>query len=308
MFGLCACEQAQSALVETAPTASNEGEIIAATVEGHAIYVSDVELEAEAQGVIKAGEELDPTRPQFTRILNSLIDDHLLAQEAVRRNLDKDPYVQHRLKVIRDRLLGNMLLSEGVDEAAIQKYYETSVNLKQIQLGEEYAVRQIVLPTQEAAEAVIQQMRGDTDFAVLAANRSIDGATRLEGGYLGFINPEAADPVLANAILNTPIGGVSKPFETRLGWHIIKVEEKRPEPLPSLQDLRPQIYDFLIASELERLLKKLHKDSSIIRSFEEVEGPDVDPFLTPADDVQDLLDHAEAAPSPGADSNETEPN
>ncbi len=274
---LSACEDQQAVLIQPAPQPGDDA-VIAATIDGYPIYVSDIELEAEAQGVLLPGRTLDSETPEFTRILNSLIDDRLLANEAERQGLHKDPYVEHRLKVIRNRLLGNQLLSQGVDEAAIQRYYETSVNLKELQLGEEFRVRQIVLPTIEAANAMIKQMTAETDFSVLASNRSIDEATRLEGGDLGFINPETAPLPLANAITNTAMGGVSKPFETRKGWTVIKVEEKRPEPLPTLQELRPQIWDFLIATELERLLKKLHKDSAIIRSFDEVEGPISDAF------------------------------
>ncbi|MFC7291303.1 peptidylprolyl isomerase [Hirschia litorea] len=274
---LSACEDEQAILIQPQANASDDA-VIAATVDGYVIYVSDVELEAEGQGVLLPGRKLDPDTPEFTRILNSLIDDHLLSREAERQNLDKDPAIEHRLKVIRNRLLGNLLLSQGVDEASIEKYYETSINLKQLQLGEEYRVRQIVLPTKEAAQSMLKQMNADTDFAVLASNRSIDEKTRLEGGDLGFVNPETAPLALANAIKNTAMGGVSQPFETRKGWVVIKVEEKRPEPLPTLQELRPQIWDFLIATELERLLKKLHKDATIIRSFDEVEGPIMDAF------------------------------
>ena len=44
-------------------------------------------------------------------------------------------------------------------------------------------------------------------------------------------------------------------------------------------ELRPQIRDFLVASELERLLKKLHRDATIIRNFEEVEpAAEIDAF------------------------------
>lgn len=282
MVVLSACEDEQAILIQPEQSASDDA-VIAATIDGFPIYVSDIEMEAESQGVLQAGKQIDPLSPEFTRILNSLIDDHLLASEAEKQNLHADPYVEHRLKVIRQRLLGNMLLSQGVDEASIQRYYETSVNLKQLQLGEEYRIRQIVLPTIEAANSMLKQMSAETDFAVLASNRSIDEATRLEGGDLGFINPETAPLPLANAIENTAIGGVSQPFETRAGWVVIKVEEKRPEPLPTLQDLRPQIWDFLIASELERLLRKLHKDADIIRSFDEIEGPINDAFTNAAE-------------------------
>lgn len=271
-----ACDEQPTSMVPVYDTKTDG--VIAATINGQPIYVSDIQLEAESLEILTPGEVIDPESPEFTRILNSLIDDTLLAQEAEARGLHNDPYLQHRLQVIRNRLLGNMLLDQGVDETAIQKYYETSVNLKQLKLGEEYRIRQIVLKTREAADALRKDLSADTDFAVLASNRSIDESTRMEGGDLGFVNPDHAPPELARAILNTPIEGVSTPFETGQGWHIIKVEEKRPEPLPTLAELRPQIKNFLVAGELERLLKKLHSNAKIIRSFDEVDDPVPDPF------------------------------
>lgn len=279
------------------------GEVVAATINGQPIYVSDVRLEAEAQGVIAPGQPLETDTAAFTRVLNSLIDDRLLARQARAQGLDKDPFVKHRVDVLTNRLLGNALLNRAIDEQAIQKYYETAVNLKQLELGEEYRVREIVLPTREAAEALLEEFSPDTDFAVLASNRSIDERTRLEGGDLGWINPDDSREQYAHAIANTPIGGVSDPFETEIGWHVIKVEEKRDEPPPKLEELRPQIRDFLIASELERLLKKLHKDATIIRNFEQVESVEEIDAFSEAEVLEDDLDEppVEDAPEPAAD-------
>ncbi|MBB35686.1 MAG: peptidylprolyl isomerase [Hirschia sp.] len=279
-MSLFGCEDAPpTPISSSSPVAAPVGEVVAATINGQAIYVSDVQLEAEAQGLVSPGEPLATDSALFTRVLNSLIDDRLLAREAQAEGLHKDPFVQHRVDVLTNRLLGNALLNRAVDEQAIQKYYETAVNLQKLELGVEYRVREIVLPSRATAESLLKQMTSDTDFAVLASNRSIDERTRLEGGDLGWINPDDANSQYANAIRTTPIGGVSDPFETNLGWHVIKVEEKRDEPPPKLEELRPQIRDFLVASELERLLKKLHRDATIIRNFEEVEpAAEIDAF------------------------------
>ncbi len=282
-----ACDQSGPTPTNVAPPRTvAQDEVVAATVDGYPLYVSDVQLEAEAQGLLSLGAPVDVNAPMFTRVLNGLIDDHLLAAEAAEQKLDQDPFVQHRIKVLRNRILGNALLNQGVDETAIQRYYDTAVNMKQLQLGEEFRLRQIVVPTREAADALLKDMTNVSDFAVLASNRSIDQRTRMEGGDLGFVNPENASEGLSRAILNTPIGGVSRPFESEMGWHIIKVEEKREEPLPTLAELRPQIQNFLIASELERLLRKMHRDATIIRSFEEVDGPDVDPFAAAKEEAE----------------------
>ena len=283
-LSVSACDPVPNNPVAVAPSgvpASNGvGEIVAATVNGKTLFVSDVVLEAEAQGLISPGQQIETDTPMFTRVLNGLIDDELLAQEAVSEKLDQDPFVEHRINVLKNRLLGNALLNRAVDEQAIQRYYETMINLRELELGDEYRVREIVLPSREAADALMQDLADDTDFAVLASNRSIDERTRLEGGDLGWLNPESIRSEYASAILSTPLGGTSDPFETEMGWHLIKVEDKREEPPPSLEELRGQIRNYLVASELERLLTQLHRNANILRNFEEIEGPDGDPFLS----------------------------
>ena len=271
---LVSCEDAPPTPASSSiPINESIGEVVAATINGQPIYVSDVQLEAEARELVASGDPLPADSAAFTQVLNSLIDDRLLAREARAQGLDRDPFVKHRVDVITNRLLGDALLSRAVDEQHIQKQYETMINLKMLELGEEYRIRDIVLPTREAADALLKELSPDTDFAVLASNRSIDERTRLEGGDLGWLNPERIPEAYADAILNTPIGGVSAPFETQFGWHVIKVEEKREEPPPKLEYLRPLIHQRLVEAELAEVLKRLHKEATIIRNFEQIEGP-----------------------------------
>ena len=289
--------------VSSASELAEDEEAVAARVNGSKIFVHDVQMEAEAQGFIAPGELLEPTSPLFTMVLNSLIDDVLLAQEAHKRGLNRDPYVQHRIKVLSNRLKGNALLESIVDETTIRQYYEKAVNLKELKLGNEYRIRQIVVPTKQAADELLQSMDSDTDFAVLASNVSIDEATRMEGGDLGFVNPDSVVDSLANAMVNTPVGGVSRPFLTDSVWRIIKVEEKRVEATPSLAELRDDIHDFLIASKLEELLTQVQRNADIIRNFEEVDQSMPDAFdAAEVEPDQDIGDPSETAlPSPEAD-------
>ena len=74
----------------------------AAVVNGEPIYISDVELEAVAQGRIEPGEAFGPDHTEYQIVLEQLIDQRLLAQEAVRRGLDRSPQAQRRLEKARD--------------------------------------------------------------------------------------------------------------------------------------------------------------------------------------------------------------
>src|SRR5262245_3538474 len=225
---------------------------VAAQVNGEPIYVSDVELEAKVHNLIDNGEKLEVDSAEFNEILDQLIDIKLLAMEATSRGLDEEPESRHRLATARDNILGNILVErvveERVDEAAIKKMYEAQIAIWE--LGDEAHIRHILAPTKEDIEKVVTELKGGADFAVLASKRSADEATRMEGGDLGYMTEEEATPEFAKAIRETPTGGVSRPFQTDMGWHIAKIDDRRKERPPSIEELRGPILKHLTRMQI----------------------------------------------------------
>lgn len=249
--------------------AVNETSDEAATVNGQTIYVADVELEARLKGVIKPGEKIEPGSTEFDDILEELIEVKLLAMEALQRGLDEDPEARHRLNTARDNILGNILIehvaAEEIDEAAVRKMYEAQVQLLEPQMESEARVRHIMAPTKEAIDKIAAELKSGGDFAVLAARRSTDEATRLDGGDLGYMTAEEASPEFARVIREVPEAGVSRPFEDQQGWHIVKIDQLRKRRPPSLEDLRDTIERYLKSQQLEKILKKLRGEAEIVK-------------------------------------------
>jgi len=237
----------------------------AASVNGQTIYVSDVEMEARMKGLIRDNERLEPESAEFNEILDQLIEIKLLAMEALSRGLEEEPEAQHRLQTARDNILGNILLEhiadDKVDEAAIRKMYEAQVQL--LVLGDEAHVRHILAPTKEAVDKIVTELKAGADFTVLAAKRSTDQATRMDGGDLGYISADDATPEFAKVIRETPSGGISRPFEDQMGWHVVKIDEVRKEAPPSIEELRGPIVQFLRRTQLEEILKQLRSEAEI---------------------------------------------
>ena len=77
------------------------GDEAVARVDGKTVWASDVKREAVAQGLIGEGEPLDISSDLFRRVLDEVIDQKLLAAEALARNLDEDPVAQRRLAAAR---------------------------------------------------------------------------------------------------------------------------------------------------------------------------------------------------------------
>jgi len=80
---------------------------------------------------------------------------------------------------------------------------------------------------QKAGEVLTKAKAGE-DFATLAWENS-DDPYRVKGGDYGLIHRGRFDPGLDDVAFGLPPGGISNVVETIYGFHIIKVEEAKPE-------------------------------------------------------------------------------
>jgi peptidyl-prolyl cis-trans isomerase C len=269
---------------------------VVALVNSDPIYGADVQLEAAALGYVQPGEELAVDDPRFLEIMEQLIDQRLLAQEAEARALDEDEAAAHRLRVARERLLGNILVetvvAEQVGEQAIRDMYDQQVRL--LQMGVQVRARHILVATEQEAAELVEELGDGSTFAAVAFLRSRDPTTRLESGDLGFVNPEEFEPTFADALSSTPLGQMSAPFATEAGWHIVKVEERRTQPPPTLEELRPEIIRFMTFQEIDGIIQRLRARSMINRLVGDAAGSD-DPLAT---DAPPERPRARPAPAP----------
>ncbi len=228
---------------------------------------SDVEREAASK---VEGSDAPPAAPgtdAFAAVLDDLIDQRLLAMEARRRGLDQSEEAQRRLALAEERILGNVLvetaLADAVNEETIERIYQEQVQL--IPLGEEVRARHILVDTREEAEAIKALVDAGGDFSALAVRMSQDQATRLQGGDLGYFSREGVLPAFGAVAFNTGEGETSEPFQTEFGWHILQVVDRRREPPPSLETLRPNIVRFYTFDQLESLIDGLRQQAVIER-------------------------------------------
>ena len=68
---------------------------------------------------------------------------------------------------------------------------------------------------------------GTENFADLASTFSSDPGSASNGGDLGWVSPGMMVPQFEEVMRKTPVGQISKPFQTQYGWHILKVEDTR---------------------------------------------------------------------------------
>jgi peptidyl-prolyl cis-trans isomerase SurA len=102
-----------------------------------------------------------------------------------------------------------------------------------------------------ASAIAVEARQPGVDFAQLAKEKS-QGSSAADGGDLGFFRRGAMVPAFEKVAFNLKVGEVSDPVRTGVGWHVIKLEERRAVGLLPIADLRPQIEEKLRREQGER--------------------------------------------------------
>jgi peptidyl-prolyl cis-trans isomerase SurA len=199
------------------------------------------------------GEELNRRYYQKQReVLNHLIDDHLMIQEAQAKGLSVTqdeidealrrtplPPTQTEEEFGHQMLLKKLFDFEirrniVVEEEEVRRYYEANSTL--FLSPPRYRLQQILLAGQEGFEREKAKNKAQTMYAAWTPNTTLeDFATRhfVQIHELGWVQEnELLDP-LKQVVKELKPGRISVPIETLLGFHLIMVEEiQQPQPLP----------------------------------------------------------------------------
>ena len=196
-----------------------------------------------------------------------LITEEVLAQQARKEGLDKKPAVSDQLAFQTREILSRAYLEDYFDknpvtDEGLKSAYEWNrANGKIV----EYHVRQILVPTSEQAQQLLERLNKGEDFAALAKQYSQDPGGQNTGGDIGWFRPDIfVDHNFCDAVTGLKKGEYTKaPVRTRFGWHLIKIEEgprpvANPEPFEALGDsakqaLRQKAAQIKIENLTERL-------------------------------------------------------
>lgn len=72
-----------------------------------------------------------------------------------------------------------------------------------------------------------EQLKSGKDFAKMAKLYSLDAASAVKGGDLGWVTADELVPPFAEAMNALPLHVVSKPVKSPFGWHLIEVLERK---------------------------------------------------------------------------------
>jgi peptidyl-prolyl cis-trans isomerase C len=115
----------------------------------------------------------------------------------------------------------------------------------------------------------------------VAAQRSVDDATRYSGGDLGYSTLDVLPDAYAAALRGQAPGAVLGPVQGEGGWAVLRIEDRRLETPPTLDQARPLIVRYLTYEGVRQLLEQL-RGKAAVEVFLNPAKPAAQPAATPA--------------------------
>ncbi|HHY33594.1 MAG TPA: foldase [Firmicutes bacterium] len=142
---------------------------------------------------------------------------------------------------IRTSLLLEAIASKDVTvtDDEIKKYYDEHKD--DFKESDQIRARHILVKDENTAKEIQKELANGADFAELAKTKSEDTATKDKGGDLGYFQKGAMDPAFEKAAFALKVGETSGPVKSSFGYHIIRVEDRKPERIPPLEEVRDKI-------------------------------------------------------------------
>jgi parvulin-like peptidyl-prolyl isomerase len=122
-------------------------------------------------------------------------------------------------------------------------------------------VRHILLLTEADAKQVLTEVQQSGDFAATASKETEDRTTASTGGAIR--NPDGScptaaqlDPDFAKAALAAPPGQPAGPVQTKIGWHILRVDDVKVLPFEQVQSAAAVAAEKAVADKAAPLLNQ----------------------------------------------------
>jgi peptidyl-prolyl cis-trans isomerase C len=181
------------------------------------------------------------------------------AEEAEEAGLDQDPLLAKQVEFYRKQLLFDRHQRELIKDLTIteeetRKYYEE--NPLRFTQTAQFKISRIVLPTREKADEVNQALKSGQAFEELATRHSIEEAGRQNNGDIGWVSAGGGEPAFEEAVAALEPNQISAPFETKIGWQIVRLAEKRPEMRKEFADVQEALSKQLLAQKQRTVLGK----------------------------------------------------
>jgi parvulin-like peptidyl-prolyl isomerase len=233
--------------------------------------------EIERRRIVISPTDIDDrTEIEFERILrqNNLTEEQAAqilqrqgrTLESFKRELRQAVELHLQTERLRDLVVGPIEPTEQELSAYLEAHRED------YDTPEEVHARHILIRVPEGAseaeiaqakkqiEDIKKELENGADFAELAKKYSQDPGSAPNGGDLGFFRRGQMVREFEDAAFSLEPGQISDPVRTQFGFHLIKVEEKKPAQHPELAQIRERVLKDYIAAERDRRFEQFYAE------------------------------------------------
>ena len=243
--------------------AKDLNKIVAAKVNKYIISAQDV---LNAVNTLPKNVKTKPLSEIYPRIINELINKHLITKRAYNEKLDLDQNVLNLIQKNKDSILAkywlNNYIKNETSEENIKNFYNEYV--KSFKEYTEVNASHILVKTKNEAVSIINKLKSKSQFSELAKTFSI-GPSGKNGGNLGWFGPGQMVKEFEKAAFLIEKGNISqKPIKTKFGFHVIKVNDIRNAKPKKLSEIKKNIIEKIAKISLTNLENKIRKNQDVV--------------------------------------------
>jgi peptidyl-prolyl cis-trans isomerase C len=233
-----------------------------AIVNGKAVPTARVE--ALSQQVARSGRQVTPEVQ--AQIKEEVIAREIFMQEAQKQGLEASADFKTQMEMARQTILIRELFmtyqkNNVVTDADVKAEYDKFAAANG---GKEYRARHILVEKEEAAKAIIAQLKKGGKFEEIAKKSSKDPGSGANGGDLDWAAASNYVGEFGAALLSLEKGKTTEtPVKTQFGYHIIRLDDVRDAQLPKFEDVKPQITEQLTQQKLVKYQEDLRAKAKI---------------------------------------------
>lgn len=241
---------------------AEDADPVIATVGGEEVRQSELNL---ALGGLDPQLQQMPEEQKRAAALSAVIDVKLLSKTAEAEGLQDDATFKQRLAYLTERELHNAFFKKHVVDAITKEEVKARYDkeIAAVPVQEEVKARHILVKTEEEAKEIIKELDAGKSFVELAKAKSSD-PNKDDGGDLGYFTKGRMVPEFEAVVFTLDKGAYTKtPVKTQFGFHVILVEDKRPQAPPTLEQVEPQVRQLVMRDKYVELLAAAKKDTGV---------------------------------------------
>ncbi|MDP1949885.1 MAG: peptidylprolyl isomerase [Nitrosomonas sp.] len=243
-------------------TAQAQATVVLAKVNGVVIPQSRLELMVKVN--VAQGQ---PDSPEMRKALReNLITEEIIAQEAKKKGLDRDPEVITQLEISNQAVLVrafqvDYIKNNTISDDTLRKEYE----MLKLQMGDkEYKARHILVENESEAWSILDSLKKGADFGKVAAEKSIDEGSKMNGGELDWSPAAAYVRPFAEALVNLEKGKLTNaPVQTNFGWHVIQMVDIRNMETPPFEEIKMNMQQRVLQREFQSVVQDLRNTAKV---------------------------------------------